>query len=156
MKPSLGTLSAIALCATLPGALSIPSVKAQTATAQSNASAQLKSVIGEHWKWWLSVHPLDATALGVRDYDDRLPDYSLEEADRESAREQQFLDRLNAISDDGLSEEDKVNKAVLAWMLSSDITANGFGERMMLFSTYYSWPQSFADMANGQIGRAHV
>lgn len=108
----------------------------------------LKAVIDDHWKWWLSTNPVQATALGVRDYDDRLVDISLAEQDREAKAAQAFLDRLKPIPDNALSPADRTNKGVLTRLLSDQIEGNRYGERMILFTTYYGWHQGFAGMAD--------
>ncbi|QUT06431.1 DUF885 domain-containing protein [Sphingobium phenoxybenzoativorans] len=114
----------------------------------SGGSPALKGVIEDHWRWWLSVNPVEATGLGVRDYDDRIDDLSLAARDANAKTEKAFLSRLEAIPDSGLSADERTNKAVLSWMLGDDIEANRHGERMMLFTTYYGWQQGFADMAD--------
>jgi hypothetical protein len=48
----------------------------------------LASVINDHWKWWLSVNPVQATVLGVRDYDDKIGDISLRAQDADAATAQ--------------------------------------------------------------------
>jgi uncharacterized protein (DUF885 family) len=123
---------------------------AAPAIAQSGsaASTSLRGVIDDHWRWWLSVNPVEATGLGVRDYDDRIDDLSLAARDANAKTEQGFLSRLEAIPDTGLTPDERTNKAVLSWMLGDDIEANRHGERMMLFTTYYGWQQGFADMAD--------
>lgn len=117
-------------------------------TAYAAPSDDLQMVISDHWKWWLSVNPVQATALGVRDHDDRLGDLSLAEQDRQAQAAQAFLDRLKAIPDEGLSVADRTNKGVLSRLLSDQVEGNRFGERMMLFTTYYGWHQGFAGMAD--------
>jgi uncharacterized protein (DUF885 family) len=115
---------------------------------QATPADDLKTVIADHWKWWLSVNPVSATALGVRDYDDRIGDISLAAKDRDAKTAEGFLARLNAIPDASLAPPERTNKGVLARMLSEDIEANRYGQRMMLFSTYDGWHQGFAGMAN--------
>ncbi len=116
--------------------------------AQAAPADDLKAVIDDHWKWWLSTNPVQATALGVRDHDDRLVDISLAEQDREAKAAQAFLDRLKPIPDNALSPADRTNKGVLARLLSDQIEGNRYGERMILFTTYYGWHQGFAGMAD--------
>jgi uncharacterized protein (DUF885 family) len=108
----------------------------------------LKQVISDHWAWWLKNNPIQATTLGVHDYDDQLPDISLAAQDRQAKEEQAFLDRLKAIPDAGLNTDQRVNKAVLSRILRNDVEGNRFGERMMLFTTYYGWHQGFAGLAD--------
>ena len=101
----------------------------------------LKVVIADHWKWWLSVNPVQATTLGVRDYDDRIGDFSLAAQDRDAKTADDFVARLNAIPDAGLTPPERTNKGVLARLLVEQVEANRYGQRMMLFSTYDGWHQ---------------
>ena len=117
-------------------------------TAHAAPADDLQAVIADHWKWWLSVNPVQATALGVHDYDNELGDLSLAEQDREAKAAQAFLDRLAAIPDQALSVADRTNKGVLVRMLSDQVEGNRYGERMILFTTYYGWHQGFAGMAD--------
>ncbi|MBA3896234.1 MAG: DUF885 domain-containing protein [Sphingomonadaceae bacterium] len=114
----------------------------------ASPSTDLKAVVDQHWRWWLENHPVEATSLGVHDWDMLLDDISLGAADRQAADEQKFLDRMTAIPDAGLSDNERVDKGVLAEILRTDVAGNRFGERQMLFTTYYSWPQGFAGLAD--------
>ncbi len=99
---------------------------------------QLTQVIDDHWAWYLSVHPVEATARGVRDYDDQISDLSLAARDTQIKVEQGFVTRLDAVPEAGLDAADKVNRAVLLWMLRDDIASDKHqAERLMLFTTYY-------------------
>jgi len=142
-------LSALLLgaAAGVPAAALAGPPQSPTAAAQTPTQA-LQAVLDEHWKWFLSINPVYATSLGVRDYDERIGDVSLAEQDREAAAAQVFVDRLAAIPDAGLTPAERTNKGVLTWLLKGQIEGNRYGERMMLFSTYYSWPQGFAGMAD--------
>jgi uncharacterized protein (DUF885 family) len=111
-------------------------------------SDDLKRVIDDHWAWYLSVNPVQASALGVRTFDNRIGDVSVAAMDRDAAKAQDFLDRLNAVPDGALAPADRTNKGVLARILSDQIEGNAFGQRMMLFSTYDGWHQSFVSMAD--------
>jgi uncharacterized protein (DUF885 family) len=133
-----------------------PSVLALLATlfvatplAAQSPSDTLKTVMDDHWRWYLSTHPTEATARGVRDYDDRIYDISLAARDAMVRQEKAFLQRLDAIPQAGLTPEDRANRAVLAWMLREDIEDDRHGERVMLFTTYYGWHQGFAGLSDG-------
>lgn len=121
---------------------------APLAPARAGPAEDLAAVIADHWAWWLSVNPEQATALGERRYDDRVSDLSLEAADAQARQAKAFLDRLKAIPDTGLSPSDRVNKGVLARLLDAQVAGNGFGQRQMLFTTYYGWHQNFAELAS--------
>jgi len=94
----------------------------------------LHRVMADHWAWYLKNNPIAATRLGERRYDDQIDDVSLAAADRRATDAKAFVGRLDAIPDAGLSPPDRVNKAVLRRALGDQIAANGFGQRMMLFS----------------------
>lgn len=104
------------------------------------------SIMDEEYHWLLRENPTYATALGVRDYDGRIQDISPAARDRRAREAQAFLTRLQAIPADALSAPDRVNRAILIRQLSEQIEDNGFGQRDMLFSTYYGWHQGFADL----------
>ncbi len=133
----------ILLLAAAAAALSAPSI------AQSSLP-QLDAVLKDHWAWYLSTHPTEATARGVRTYDDRIDDVSLAARDKDIKSEQGFVTRLEAIPESSLDNADKVNRAVLLWMLRDDMAGNMHqAERLMTFTSYYGWHQGFASMANG-------
>ena len=102
----------------------------------------------EVWQDALREFPVFATGVGVRDYDDRVSDISLAAQDRRTARAQEQLDRLRAIPEAQLSDDGRTNYGILERMLAESIEANGYGQRMMLFSNTRGWHQSFASMSN--------
>lgn len=58
--------------------LSLLIAVATPAMAQAQSpQADLSKIIDDHWAWYLSTHPVEATARGVRTYDDRISDMSL-------------------------------------------------------------------------------
>jgi uncharacterized protein (DUF885 family) len=130
--------------------LLIPALLAVAATAPAQAAPadDLQGVIADEWAWFLKSNPVYASALGVHNYDDRLGDFSLAEQDRQAAQAQAFVKRLDAIPDAGLSAADRTNKAILRRVLSDQVEANGFGERMFTFSSLGSWFQQFAGLAD--------
>ena len=136
-KPVLRNLVAAALLATAAAA---------PAVTPDPAPIALKQVMDEQWAWFLRSNPTYATTLGTRDYDDRIGDISLAEADRQAAQAQAFLDRLKAIPDARLSPEERINKAILSRLLAEQAEGNRYGQRQMLFTTYYGWHQGFAGM----------
>jgi uncharacterized protein (DUF885 family) len=112
--------------------------------ARAAPADDLSSVITDHWNWWLKDNPVEANAMGVRDSGRSLPDISLITRDRRAEDARAFLRRLQAIPDKALNSDSQTNKAILSRLLVEQIEANGFGQRMMLFTTYDSYLQSFA------------
>jgi uncharacterized protein (DUF885 family) len=118
-----------------------------TAPTLAAPADDLKRVMDAHWAWFLRSNPVYATALGTRDYDERINDISLAEADRQAKQAETFLTQLKAIPDAQLSAEDRTNKAILSRILAEQVEGNRFGQRQVLFTTYYGWHQGFAGMA---------
>jgi uncharacterized protein (DUF885 family) len=118
--------------------------------APPSAHDQLNAVIADHWTWYLSTHPVEATARGVRDYDDQIYDMSLIARDAQIKAERGFVARLDSVPAQGLDATDRVSRDVLLWMLRDDIDGDRHqAERLMLFTTYYGWHQGFSGMADG-------
>jgi len=107
-----------------------------------------RRLLDDHYAWLLRESPTYATALGVRDHDDRIEDVSLAARDRQSREAAAFLERLERIPAEGLSPADRVNRAILKRGLEEGIEANRFRQRVMLFTTYAGWHQAFAGLAD--------
>jgi uncharacterized protein (DUF885 family) len=122
---------------------------ATAAPAAAAPADDLHRIMDEHYAWLLRENPVEATALGVRDYDDRIGDIGPEARDLRASFAQAFLDRLNRIDPAGLAPADRVNHAILTRTLRETVEANGFAQRDMLFTTYSGWHQGFAGMSRG-------
>src|SRR4051812_7793389 len=70
-------------------------------------------LLADHYQWLLRENPVQATALGVRTYDDRLDDPSLAADGRRAAEAAAFLARLEKIPAATLPGEDRTNRAIL-------------------------------------------
>ena len=99
------------------------------APAASTPTEDFQRLLDEHYAWLLRENPTYATALGVRDHDERLPDLSPEARERQVAQARTFLQRVDAISDDQLSPADRVTRAILRRGLSEQIEGWQFGQR---------------------------
>lgn len=107
-----------------------------------------RALLEEHYRWLLQENPVQATALGVRDYDDRIYDLSPEARGRRVRQAQTFLARLQRIPAGQLAPADQVNHAILRRMLGESVEGDRLPQRNMLFTTYYGWHSGFADMAD--------
>ena len=106
----------------------------------------LTAVLRDHWAWARAVDPLLATQVGDRSGDGRLPDPSLAEADRQAATARAFVARLDALDAAVLSPADRTNRAVLRRLLTDQVTANGFVQRAVTFTTYSGWHTALAGL----------
>ncbi|HET9638570.1 MAG TPA: DUF885 domain-containing protein [Allosphingosinicella sp.] len=118
------------------------------APAAAAPADDFRRLLDDHYAWLLRDNPTYATALGVRDYDDRIEEISLAVRDRQAREASAFLERLERIPAEALSPADRVNRAILKRGLEEGIEANRFGQRVMLFTTYAGWHQAFAGLAD--------
>ena len=125
-----------------------------TTPAAAAPSEEFNQLLQDHYAWLLRENPTYATALGVREHDAKIEDLSLAAADRRAGEAQAFLARLDRIPEAGLSAGERTSRAILRRALQEMVEANRFGQRVMLFTTYAGWHQSFAGMANGLPFRA--
>jgi uncharacterized protein (DUF885 family) len=105
-------------------------------------------LMDDHYAWLLRENPVEATALGVRTYDDRIRDIGADARDRRAREAQAFLARLDRIGSAALPAADRVDFAILRRTLAEAVEANGLAQRDMIFTTYYGWHQGFAGMAS--------
>jgi uncharacterized protein (DUF885 family) len=124
---------------------------ALAALAASPAAAapadDFKKLLADHYAWLLRTNPVQATTLGVRDYDREIGDLSPAARTRYQAEARALLTRLDAIPAAQLSAGDRTNLAILKRMLRQTVEGARFGQRSMLFTSYSGWHQGFAGMA---------
>jgi len=121
---------------------------ALAAPAAAAPADDFRKLLEDHYAWLLKQSPITATALGVRDYDNSIGDYSEAARLQRQKEVQAFLNRLNAIPARQLSASDRTDRAILKRMLEGDLESERYGQRKMLFTSYYGWHQGFADLAN--------
>jgi uncharacterized protein (DUF885 family) len=121
---------------------------ALAAPAAATPSTDLKAVIDAHWAWVMTANPEYASTLGEPGGAGRVSDISLAMKDRSAKDAEAFRGQLVAIPDSALSDSERTDKAILLRMLGEEIAGNKFGQRMMLFSTYAGWHQSFVGLAD--------
>jgi uncharacterized protein (DUF885 family) len=128
-------------------ALAAATALAVSAPALAGPAEDFKALTDEYWAFVLKENPIYASFLGHREYDAEVGDISLAAEDRRVAQVGQFLARLNAIPDSGLSAADRANKSILKRGFEETIEGNRFGQRMMLFTNRDGWHQSFAGLS---------
>ena len=144
MRVTLAGLMATAV----PMAVASVGTVAPAAAQPADAPESLAAIEKEHWAWYLRNNPTEATGLGVRDYDTELGELSIEAFDRRAAEAKAFVARLDANPDTALSAADRTNKAILRRSLAEQVEANGFGQRMILFSARGGYHSYIADLGN--------
>jgi uncharacterized protein (DUF885 family) len=130
----------------LSGAAAI--TMAISAPAYADAAGELTSLVDAYWADVLKEAPVFASSLGVDTYANDAGDYSLAASDRRAASAAAFLKQLEAITQSDLDAAGKVEYGILGRTLKGTIEGNGFGQRSINFTTYSSWQQNFAGMAD--------
>ena len=123
------------------------SILAFAVPAHADANGDLVTLVNDVWAASLKEQPVYASALGVNEHASELGDYTLAAQDRRAADAAKFLTRLNAIPSDSLNAASKVEAGILRRALNSTIEGNSFGQRVINFTTYSSWHQQLAGMA---------
>ena len=108
-----------------------------------------EALTDEYWAAYLKEYPATATSVGVEGHDDKLMEISLAAMDRRAAMAADFLERSRGIPAEGLDATTRVSKAMLERSLAAWVEGNRYGQRTMLFTTYYGWHQAMAGLARG-------
>jgi len=81
----------------------------------------LNDLLAEQWEYNLRTHPLFASFLGDKRWNDRLDDFSQEAIDKDLQETQKFLTRFEAIDTSGFPEQEALNKALIVRDLRMDL-----------------------------------
>jgi uncharacterized protein (DUF885 family) len=92
-----------------------------TASEPGDAAARLASLSVEAWDSQMAAHPVYATSLGDRRFDDRLRANGPGALDDDRARLTDLLARARAIDPTGLADEDRVTHAALVDFLGYEL-----------------------------------
>jgi uncharacterized protein (DUF885 family) len=150
--------AALVAALAFPGARAVAQAAAQAARPRpparvparapaAGARAALARLLDEHWRWFLGANPVLATTLGVREHDRALGGgVTLADMDRRAAEAAAFLARLERVDTAGLTAGERATRAVVRRALAEQVEANQFGQRAVLFTTYYGWHTGFADL----------
>ena len=98
------------------------------------ADSVFEKLLDDHWYYVLSQSPTFATSVGVRDFDDRLGDPSLDAYEAHIARLGDFLRDLEEMDEAALSDDNQLNYQLLALDLRNEIEAAGYGGKYMLIT----------------------
>ena len=111
------------------------------ATCQSNAKGRgseadkrFENIMHAHWAANLQRNPVFATSLGVRDYDDRLADPSLQAYEESVLEAENFLKQLAEVDVPGLDEANQLNYSLLKLELETDVEAGQFGGKYLIIN----------------------
>jgi len=99
-----------------------------------DADAQFNDIMEAHWVERLRQNPVFATSVGVRDFDERLSDPSLEAYEAEIVSAKKFARQLKSIKTSALSESNRLNHQLLNLELSNAIESSKYGGKYLIMN----------------------
>ncbi|NNC99615.1 MAG: DUF885 family protein, partial [Gammaproteobacteria bacterium] len=106
----------------------------QNTNTNSSSDTQFENIMNAHWAAELARNPTFATSVGVRDYDDRLADPSLQAFDASIVAAQKFLTQLRGLDPETLSASHQLNHALLTLQLENEIEAGQYGGKYLIIN----------------------
>jgi uncharacterized protein (DUF885 family) len=118
--------------------------------AQPSRAARLDALYESYFEDSLQLNPLQATQLGDRRYNDRLPNM-LTAAFREQSRalNADYLARAEAIGDAGLAGQDLLSWQLFVDKRRNDIEALQYPRHLAPLNQFYSFASQFATLGSG-------
>ena len=113
------------------------------------AELKLNEIIADHWEYSLREDPTTATAVGVNDFNDRMPSESHEDHRRRMATEQAFLRRSNDIDRLSLSIAGQTNLDLFQWVLEDSIGDYELNLSRIPFNTFSGFFMNALTASNG-------
>ncbi len=115
----------------------------------SAAEHQLDTIIAEHWQYSLREDPTQATAVGVNDFNDRMPSTSHADHVRRLAAENAFLRRTQDIDIASLSISGRINLDLFRWVLEDSIGYYELNLSRIPFNTFSGFFMNALTASNG-------
>ncbi len=115
-----------------------------SAVAEDRPSARLYDIFDREWQARLEASPLLATAVGVHDYNDRLPSVGPEDLEAQDAVWRGFLAEIVALDAEALNDEDRINLAIFKAQLEDRVAGHEFGAYQIPFNADSGFYSGFA------------
>jgi uncharacterized protein (DUF885 family) len=124
-------------------------VFAQDDTAEQG-DPDLHAIFDDYYEAWLVLNPMEATGLGVHDYDHLLA-VDISESHRNTVRvlSAETLAALAQFNDAALTESDQINRDVLVWALETTLRMLDQPDHLMPVNQMFSMHLEFATQGSG-------
>jgi uncharacterized protein (DUF885 family) len=151
--PMTRPLLLLALSAVL-GACATPERVATTAqettATQPSRAAQLDALYETYFEDNLKLNPLQATQIGDRRYNDRMPNMlTAEFREQTRALNADYLERAEAIGDAGLVGQDLLSWQLFVQKRRNDLEALDYPRHLAPLNQFYSFASQFATLGSG-------
>ncbi len=117
----------------------------------TDAAAELDRLAAEFWAGTLAAGPLEATATGIREYDDRIDDITPAAIAAERSRLERVAARAAAIPEGELSAAERVTRSILIETCSSEASIRALGLEDWTIDPMNGWPVQVLDIPSYQI-----
>lgn len=115
------------------------------------ADGQLDAILAESWAFDLAEDPIAATAVGVDDYNDRLPQVTRDDQLRRLEAKKRFLARTRDLDKAALSAAGRINAALFEWVLEDEIGAYELYLERIPFNTFSGFYMDALNASNGVV-----
>jgi uncharacterized protein (DUF885 family) len=120
-----------------------------THPAAPTAEVLLRQLLADEWAERLRADPLYATAVGIHEYDDRLPAVAPADFERERRQDEQFLKRLQAIARAALPTAERLNYDLFAYELRDRLALATFRDWQVPLTSDSGFHSEVLLMADG-------
>ena len=117
------------------------------ATPGSSPEDDLSALFDEAWDFQMREFPTYATAVGIHDYNDRLPSMDLDDIERRAQYWQEMLTRLEGIDRDSLSAEAQINYDMFNRQVRDRVEEFEFNDHLIPITAESGFHTGFARLA---------
>jgi len=114
----------------------------------ADRASALHAVFDEAWEFRLREDPLFATFAGDHRWDALLPSMAPSDLERRAAFQRDAVARARAIGEEGLSEADRVSRAMFVRQLSDAVAEYDFGQYRIPLNADSGFHTDFAELPN--------
>lgn len=144
-------ISAATLGFCTSGVLISCNYKESTTTIETINKANIDSIAANYYEEYLSFYPLEATSQGDTRFNNQLPiSISQEFIAKEIAFLNRFLDQLNKVDYESLSNDKKVIYDVLKYKLENDKAQFDYNPQLIPFTQFGGLPLDFPLLGSGE------
>lgn len=117
----------------------------------ADASAEFQQLLEDFFQAGLKYNPIQATAIGLSEYNDQLPNFlSQEFRDETEAFTREWLAKVKAIDRDSLPDSDKVSYDIFVYQQEQGLEGNRFPGYLIPLNQMFNFPGFFAQMGSGR------
>jgi uncharacterized protein (DUF885 family) len=108
---------------------------------------QLQAIFDETWDFQMREFPTDATAVGIHDYNDKLPSMTLDDIERRARYWQEILQRLEPIDRQALSTDAQINYDMFRRRVEDRVQEFEFKDHLIPITAEGGFHTAFARLA---------